>query len=75
MNHLKSNVGTGRCVSVDQAQHFPEDWKRNVLEYKIDLEEKGASKAMPMARMNFANADSKVSRTIILQFDTNNWRL
>ena len=39
--------------AVDQAaQHFLEDRKQNVLEYKIELEEKGTSKTMPSRYWN-----------------------
>ena len=40
------------CFAVDQAQHFLEDWRKNVLEYKIDLEGKGASKTIPSRYWN-----------------------
>jgi hypothetical protein len=46
-NHVKSIVGTVPCVSVTQTPHFLQDWKKNVLEYKVDLKGKGASKTIP----------------------------
>ena len=67
-SHLKGIVETVRCVLVNWAQHFREDWKKDELEYKTDLENRSIpnntikilehSLDVDICSMNFVNADS-----------------